>query len=258
MAPLTLSDDARARSGLGLRLGGQAFIRLRLDDHLALVPRIAALASLYRDQRFSDASGTALMGLEWHRGQDRLTPAIGTGRRWYGMRRYADSTTAALDWLHPVGSRAQLVLHGGIARTRYRRNDLQDGGLYDASVGWEAAATPSSGWAITLSGYRQTARDPGYAVWSGGIGSLAWREFGHWTLAVTTGISRLEGDGRLFLFADRRREWLLRAGASVTARNLAVAGFAPTIRLHLERNRSSVGLYSYRRVAADIGIVRTF
>lgn len=258
VAPLTLSDDARARSGLGLRFGGQSFIRLNLGDRLSLVPRVAALASLYRDTQFNDASGTALVGLEWRRGRDRLTPALGAGRRWYGGLRYADSTTAALDWLHPIGGKAQVLLHGGIAQVRYRRNDLQDGALYDASAGWEAAATPTSGWALTLSGYRQTARDPGYAIWSGCVGSLAWREFGRWTVTATAGVSRLKGDGRLFLFTDRRREWLLRAGTAVTARSLAVAGFAPIVRLNVERNTSSVGLYSYRRVAADLGIVRTF
>jgi hypothetical protein len=258
VVPLTLSDDARARSGIGLRLGGQGFSRFDLNDQLSLVPRIAAQASLYRDQRFNDGTGSALVGLEWRSGRDRLTPAVGVGRRWYGGRPYADSTTAALDWVHPVGTRAQLLLHGGAARTRYRLNDLQDGALFDLSAGWDAAATPTSGWGLSLSGYRQTARDPGYAVASGGIAALAWRDLGRWTIAATSGASRLRGDQQLFLFADRRREWLLRAGAAVTARSLAIAGFAPVFRLNLERNRSSVGIYSYRRIAVDIGIARAF
>lgn len=258
IAPLTLSDDARAKSGIGLRLGGQVFGRFDVGDRLALVPRGVAQASLYRDRQFDDVTGTALVGLEWRSGRDRLTPAIGVGQRWYGTRRYAASATAALDWLHPAGDRAQLLVHGGIAQTTYQRNDLQNGYLIDASASWDAAVTATSGWGASLSGYRQTARDTGYALASGSVGLLAWRDVGAWTLTATTGVSRLEGDRKLFLFADRRREWLIRAGAAVTARALAIAGFAPVIRLNLERNRSSVGLYSYRRIAVDVGIIRAF
>lgn len=258
IAPLILSDDARAQSGIGLRLGGQAYGRFNVGDRLALVPRVAAQASLYRDQRFDDVTGTALVGLEWRIGRDRLTPAVGAGRRWYGTRRYAASATGAFDWLHTAGDRAQLLVHGGIARTNYQLNDLQNGYLFDASASWDAAVTTTAGWGASLSGYRQTARDPGYALVSGSIGFLAWRDLGAWTLTATTGLSRLEGDRKLFLFADRRKEWLVRAGVAVTARDLTVAGFAPVFRLNLERNRSSVDLYSYRRIAVDVGIIRAF
>lgn len=258
IAPLTLSEDARALSGVGLRIGGQAFVRQQVSERVALIPRLAALSTLYRDKRFNDASGNASVAIEWRTGRDRVTPGLTYGRRWYGGRPYASTASAAIDWIHPLGKRAQLVLHSAAGRVRYRVNDLQNGSLFDAALGVEAAATPTSGWSLTVSGYRQAARDKGYAVTSGGVNTLAWRDLGRFTVTATTGLSRLKGDERLFLFADKRREWLLRAGAAVTARALTVAGFAPVFRLNLERNWSTVGLYAYRRVASDVGIVRAF
>ncbi|WP_277978631.1 surface lipoprotein assembly modifier [Sphingomonas phyllosphaerae] len=258
IAPLTLSRDARARSGLGVRLAGQGFARVPLSSNLSLLPRAAMLGSLYRDSRFNDVSASALLGLEWRHGGDRWSPSGGVTQRWYRGAPYARTISGALDWLHPLGRRAQLFVHGGAAASDYRLNDLQDGGLFDASLGYEQATSPRAGFGATLSGYRQTARDPGYATVSGGLSLSAWQELGKTTVFVNTGLSRLEGDERLFLFPDRRREWLVTSSAGATLRQLAVHNFAPLLRLTLERNSSSVGLYSYRRVAGEIGVTRAF
>lgn len=258
IAPLTLSSDARARSGVGLRVAGQAFARLDLSDRLSLLPRVAGDGTLYRAHAFNDVSGSALIGLEWRNGKDRFNPSLGQTWRWYGDKSYARTASFSIDWLHPVGLRKQLLVHGGAARANYLRNDLQDGGLYDLSVGIEAAATRQSGFGVTVSGYRQTARDPGYSIVSVGASTLAWQDVGKVTLIASTGVYHLEGDARLFLFADRRREWLLKTSAIATLRQITVASFAPRIRLVLERNQSTVGLYDYRRAAVEFGVSRAF
>lgn len=258
IAPLTLSDDARARSGLGARVGAQGFVRIPLSDRVALLPRLAGLGVFYRSGSFNDVSGSALLGLEWRSGRDRISPSIGQTWRWYGGQAYARTGAASLDWLHPLGLRGQLLVHGGASRARYDRNPLQDGGLFDASIGLERAVSAHSGFGLTLSGYRQTARDPGYATLSGGVSAVTWRDLGKFTLVTSAGLNRLEGDARLFLFPERRREWLVRGSAALTTRHLTWAGFAPNVRLVAERNVSSVGLYDYRRVAVELGIVRAF
>ncbi len=258
VAPLTLSDVARARSGVGVKVAGQGYARFDLSPRLALLPRVAGVGSFYRDGAFNDVSGSTLFGLEWRSGRDRISPSVGETWRWYGGRLYARTGAAALDWLHPLGRRGQLLAHGGASRANYLRNDLQDGALYDASLGIERAITKRSGLAVTLSGYRQTARDPGYATASGGASILSWQDIGSITLVTSTGLSRLEGDARLFIFADRRREWLLKTSVTATLRQLKVASFAPSIRLIAERNWSTVGLYDYRRTAVEFGIGRAF
>lgn len=258
IAPLTLSEDARARSGVGLKLAGQAFARIELGDSWALLPRIASAGTLYRAKEFNDISGSALLGVEWRRGRDRLSPSVGRTWRWYGGMSYARTATISMDWLHPIGRRGQLLVHGGASRADYLRNDLQDGAIYDLSVGIERALTERSGVGLTITGYRQTARDPGYANVSFGAKTVAWQELGQVTLVASSEVHRLEGDARLFLFADPRREWLLRSSGAATFRQATVAGFAPVARLILERNQSTVGLYDYRRIAVEFGVTRAF
>ncbi|MHA6719166.1 surface lipoprotein assembly modifier [Sphingomonas sp. RS6] len=258
LAPLQLSRDARERSGIGARAAGQVYARLPVAPGLSLVPRLAGQGEFYREGRFNDVSASALVGLEWSLGRDRLRPSLGGTQRWYGGRAYARTATAAIDWQHPVGPRGQLTTSATIAGTRYRDNGLQDGLLLNGSIAYERAFSARSGGSVTLTATRQTARDPGYATAAGGGALLGWREFGRTTVYATLGLRRLEGDARLLLFPERRRDWNLSAGAGATFRRLAFHGFAPIVRLEWERNRSSVGLYDYARKAATIGLTRAF
>ena len=258
IAPLTLSEDARRRSGVGFEGSAQAFLRLPLGDSLAIVPRVSGQGDLYRASEFDDVSGSALVGLEWRLDQDRVSPSVGYTWRLYGGSLYARTQTAAFDWIHPMGPRAQLDLQASASRARYVQNPLQDGGIYAASASYERALTPKVGVSVTLDVARQTASDPGYATWSGGATALAWRDLGRTTVFASAGLHRLEGDAQLFLFPDRRREWLYQAGAGATFRQLQWSGFAPVVRVSWERNQSTVGLYDYGRLATTFGVTRAF
>lgn len=258
IAPLTLSEDARAQSGVGMRFAGQAFTRIGLIENLTLVPRISGLANLYRDHEFNDVSGSFLIGIEWLYGRDRLNVSAGPTRRWFGSRRYADTGAVTVDWLHGMGRTSQLVATASVSEANYARNDLQDGTLYDLGLSFEQALSARAGASVTLSGTRQTARDPGYATMAGGVTVTGWREAGHTTLFVSAGLRRTEADAALFLFGTRRQEWLMNARTGATFRGLAYRGFAPYIRLAYERNISTITLYQFRRVATEIGITRAF
>lgn len=258
IAPLELSDDARETSGLGVKLAGQGYARFALAPNLSLLPRLSGQAELYGRGAFNDISGSAQIGLEWAPGRDRIRPSIGSTWRWYGGDFYARTHSASVNWQHPISPRAQIVLDGSVARANYRLNDLQDGWLYSASAAIERAIDARTGGSLTVSGLRQTARDPGYATVSGGVGLLGYHDFGRITGFATADVRRLEGDARLFLFPERRKDWLLRATAGATFRQATLWSFAPVLRASVERNSSTVGLYDYSRLAMEVGITRAF
>lgn len=258
IAPVTLSDDARAKSEMGLHAAGQMYARVPLSDSIALVPRAAGLANLYRQSEFDDISASALVGVEWRRQQDRFSPSLGRTWRWYGNKLYARTDAAALDWLHVVGKRAQLIITASVSRADYLQNDLQDGTIADLGISVERAVSSRVGGSISLSVTRQSARDSGYATWAGGVTGLGWREIGKTTLFLSGGLRRTEGDAALFLFGDRRREWLVTGRAGATFRNLKVGTFAPYVRVTYERNASSLQLYDYSRLATEAGLTRAF
>lgn len=258
IAPFELSDDARARSGVGVRLGGQVFARAPLRPHLGVTARLSGQGTLYRDTSFSDISGAGQIGLEIGVGKTLLRPSIGRSYRWYGNALYATTDTGSVSALRPIGKRGQIEVEAGYGRADYRLNDLQDGSIYTAAIGFERAFSQRLGGSLRVSGERQNAADPGFATASGTLQGLIWREAGRTSLFTTASLSYLGADARLGLFRDRREEWRLGTTVGATLRQFSVRGFAPIVRFSYERNRSSVSIYDYRLVAADIGITRAF
>ena len=256
IAPLILSRDARAQSGVGAHVSADGYFKVPVAPGLTLVPRVSTLDTLYRKREFDDISASALVGLEWQRSRDRISPSIGRSWRWYGNHPYLNSNVVALDWIHVLGKRAQLVVSGSAASTDYLRNDLQDGANYALNVSVERALSSRMGVSMTLIANRQTARDPGYSTASGGGRLLAWREAGRTTLFASAMLQRTEGDAALALFGERRREWYVNARAGATLRRFTVHGFAPYVRISYERNWSTIALYDYRRLTSEIGITR--
>jgi tetratricopeptide (TPR) repeat protein len=259
IAPLTLSEDARQQSGIGAHLTGQVFAKLRLSPQVALVPRLSGDGTFYKHSEFNDLSGSALMGLEWQPGaKDKLMPSAGVTWRTYGGHPYARTFSTEMRWTHGLGRRAQLDTSFSFGSTSYLKNALQDGELYNLGVTLERALSARSGFGVSLSGTRQTARDRGYATASGGLTLLAWRDMGKTTLFANATVRRLEADAQIFPFTDRRKEWFLRAGLGGTFRQIEIAGFSPVVRVAYERNISTVGIYDYHRVNVDFGITRAF
>lgn len=258
IAPLTLSDDARARSGAGFRTMTQVFGRIPVAEGWSILPRGAMQGSVYRQSQFNDVSASALVGVEQRGERNRFSASVGQTWRWFGNEPYAQTSALAVDWVRTMDARSQLVTSYSLSDARYEANSLQDGNIHDLSAGYERALNARSGISVAASVTRQGAVDPGYATWAGGLTLGGWRETRWGTAFVSAGLRRTEGDERLFLFPDKRREWLATGRLGMTFRALAAYGFAPTVRVTLERNDSTVGIYDYHRVAADIGVSRAF
>jgi hypothetical protein len=257
--PLELSEDAHKRSGIGVAMNGQAFARLPIAPNLQILPRLGGTARLFKEDRFNDVGVDARLGVERSDATfGRLTLSGGPEWRWFGGKPYNRSLVAALDWLRPTSRSAQFTLGATASRQRYQVSRAQDGSLYQLSGGYEAALTQQSGLSFSTSGARQTSIDRGYANWSGGVTALGYLELGRTTVFATTTVRRLEADAPFFLFNRVRREWFARNVVGATLRQATVAGFAPVVRFVVERNRSTVALFAYRRVAAELGVSRAF
>jgi hypothetical protein len=255
---LTLDKNARARSGLGLEMRGQAYARIGLQPNTSLLVRLSASGDFYRASLFDDWALGLQVGPEYTSGADRITLSAGPSWRWYGEKPYSFGVGGSAAWQHPLGKRAQLRLEGGITAVDNRVNDLQDATDYTLSVSLDRAFTDRAGGGVQLYANRETARDAGYATTSGGMTAYAFREFGRTTLVVSADYAHLEGDKALFLFPARRVENRFGASIAGTFRSLRVGSFAPLARLRWERNQSTVGLYDYKRITGEFGITSAF
>lgn len=253
----TLDQDAKAKSGLGLALRGQAYARKPIPG-ATIVARLSGSADLYRQSEFDDFSFGLQIGPEYRSGIDRIALSVGPAWRWYGTDPFTVTLGGNASWSHPVGKRTQVKVDGSVAHQTNRRNALQTGDVFSLSASLDHAFSEKLGGGVQLSGVRQTAADPGYALASGNAAIYAWRELGAMTLVVNLGYGHLEADQRLFLYPRRRVDDRFNAGLSATFRQLRVGPFAPIARVRWERNLSSVEIYDYKRLSGEIGMTAAF
>jgi hypothetical protein len=139
-----------------------------------------------------------------------------------------------------------------------RLNDLQDGKNYTGALQLERSFTPTTGLAANLSLSREALKGPSYSTWSWRAGLSAWQDIGRMTFTASAEVGGLRADERLILFPERREDRYRGVSLAASFRQLQYQGFAPLLRLSVERNRSSIAFYDYRRTRTEFGIVRAF
>lgn len=253
-----IDRDSKAKSSLGLGLRGHAFRRLPVAGGANIVFRAAGSADLYRNARYNDLAVDLAVGPELHIGRNRVNAEIGVSDRWFGQRPFVRSARVAARWARPVGHRTRVRLEASAARVGNRQNALQGGKSFSAQATIERALSPVLGIAVTGSGDRLSARDPGYSTSGWRAGLLGWRDAGRATFTAGVEFGRISADERLQLFPAKRADAYRRFTFGATLRQFTFGGFAPIARLAIERNRSSIEFYDYRRTRTEIGIARAF
>ena len=253
-----LDEDARQRSGVGLAIRGQGYARIPLSGNMNMLGRVSGSADVYRAGDFNDLALAVGVGPELRSGADRLSLEVGSLWRWFGGVPYSRATTISANYFHPLGRKSQVRGTASVAFIDNQLNELQDGQAYSASVSYERALSNRAGVGISLSGIRQTLRDPGYSSWGSQTTVFAYREAGPLTLVATASYEWLKADERLLLFPRLRSDHLYRASIGGTFRNFRIGTFAPFARATYEHNHSTTEIYSFRRIRTEIGVTRAF
>ena len=195
-----LSDDAQAKSGIGLSLKGQAYTRLALSPEADLLVRVNAAGDFYPESTFDDLALSFQAGPQLRSGRDRLALSLTAARRWYGLEPYTYSYGVSGIWDHPIDDRTQLSVDATALRQESEVNRLQDGGRYSIAVGIDRAFSNAAGGGVRVFGSRDDARDAGYANTSSGGSIYVYQEVRRTTVVLSTAFRHLESDARLFLY----------------------------------------------------------
>ena len=258
LGPLALSGDAQAKSGTGVNLGGQGTVQLPVASTVKLTAQLSNQNTLYRDAQFDDSLFAGSFGASLRLGSLQLKAGAGPSWRLYGGHPYSTALNGTANVQYPLGKLSQMEWQSDFSVIRYRGNALQDGDVFGQTLSFDHAFSARLGGRLSLFAQRATANDPGYATKSGGASVLIWRELGRTTLYATGGVSHLVSDAQLFLYPDRRKEWLIRAGWGATFRQIKVGGFSPVLRVNYESNRSTVNIYAYQRFGGELAMTRAF
>lgn len=257
--PFRLDPTARAQSGTGSFVGGDASVRLNRFGKVPIYLGVYGRWTRYKNHRFDDAYGGVEAGPEFHLAGGRLRTTATALKRWYGRQLLVSSFGTHFDYEKLMGDKwtvggALLIRHNDYARRR--DVDGWDGearALVNRPIG---STTVGFGY---LSIQRNWANDPGQAFWREGLGMGVLKEIG-WGLRpqITVNLARQASDGPLAPFGKTRRDWFLQGSFSIYKREWNLRGFAPSLSLTVTRNYSTLPIYRERRARGEVRLTKAF
>ena len=254
-----IDEESKAKSGTGLSLRGHAYRRFATPiGSTTVLARLSGSSDLYRQKDFNDIAVDLAAGPELRLGSNRIAVEAGLTQRWFGQEPFIRAARLSASWSRPLGTRTQARLSSTVSLVDNRLNDLQDGKTYSGKLEVERALSATTGIAANLSFDRQALNDPGYSTSARRVGLLGWRDLGRATVTLGANFSRLKADERLLLFPSKRSDRYSSFSIGATFRQLGFGGFAPTARLTVERNRSTLEFHDYSRTRTEFGLVRAF
>ena len=250
--------DEEAKSGMGIALRGSARARKDAGDQFSLSARISGEAILYGHPQFNDISLGVAAGPQLSLGRTRISAEAGVAQQWFGMNRFQRTMGVSGSIVHRVSPTSQLRFEPGLRWTNDQINDLRDGRGLSASIRYERALSPRLVVAVRVSADRYKAMDDAYSTRSWLLGMAAYRDMGRMTLTASADFGRLNADDRLLILPQARSDNFTRVSVGGVFRHLTIAGFAPLFRATLERNRSTVAFYDFKRSRTEFGVSRAF
>ena len=255
--PLTLDQNGRETSGVGLLAGGEAFASLPLERGVSFVTRMGGTGNFYRQRRFDDIYLSASSGPEFTVGRDVVRVAATYAWRQIGKTTYSQGFGSSLQLLGPAGKAGQLGLTLSVADQRYRIPD-QNGLQYAAQASYERAISPRLYGRVEVNLARAEAKAGPYATTSYGIGGSVSCDLGAATIYGSASYLRTDGDTPFVLFGAARHDDRIDLGLGVGWKRLSIVGLAPVVRLDQTFNQSPVDLYKFQRTRLELALTERF
>jgi hypothetical protein len=256
--PFTLSDAAKAQSGVGLSTVAQGYVRLALSKRTDLTTQLSMSGNFYRQSVFNDVSLILTTGPEIHFRNAQFRPSVLFGRRWFGGARFNDQYGGSIEARHTLGRTSLFALTGSAIHSTFAQVPEQNADTFSLQATLEKAMSPRLYARFYISGARNNAVAAAYANWNFGAGLSLSRQIGRMTGYAGVSYNRLNSDGPFYAFGLTRRENVFSVNAGLALRQITIAGLSPIIRLSHDENRSSLTLYDFRRNRVEVGLTRDF
>jgi tetratricopeptide (TPR) repeat protein len=258
VAPLTLSRDARATSGVGFSLSAQGFARGRITDRIDLLSRASVRADLYGKSQFNDVVMTLASGPEFRLDAARVRPAAIAQRRWFGGDLYSESFGGSVNVLKPINQVSQVEGELTLLQSNYARIPAQDGLLTDLNIAYDRAISPRFSVRVGGRVTRQDAKADFLSTDSVGVDLLASRAFGKQLGFIQLSGFRLGAKGKDPLFGVTREDKRFDVTLGLILRRFTWRGLAPLIRVIHSESDSTIPIYDFKRTRVEFALSREF
>lgn len=258
---LTIGDDSRKTSGVGMAAGANAAFNKRLGNDFSFVAAANGEVRIYDESDFITVSlsQSAELRYMFERGylgfggvssQSLDDQTLALGYIGYGPRISARLNLSAKD---------TLTASSTYEWRDYSASSAADGIAWMNDVAWTHAFNSATN--VTLSGGLDNVKlelaQASYDSWSAGL--ALYKELPHGITTSLTGEVKLSQFDDVNLLAGIVREDVRYVGGiGLTKRDLNLFGFAPEISYTYVRNTSNITMYDYDSHGIDIRLTKDF
>ena len=259
--PVSLDDNARARSGMGATANFYAGLRLPLGGAVSMVSDFDADSVTYKDSDFSDYSLQFAAGPELALSDKTDLRLQGVGLyRWYGGKVAAKQYGAKLTLQHELGSSQRIAVQIDGRRSDSELNTGYSGWQLGANATFEQVIGQSAILSASLVARRDAMEADFYSSKTLGVNAGIGAEL-PWGInaGLSGGVSWSRYDVPQPVFsAERRQDWRYQARAYAGLRQFRVAGFSPSIEYTYMKVDSNYDLYRSDRHRFQFKLARYF
>ncbi|NIJ19005.1 hypothetical protein FHS95_000674 [Sphingomonas naasensis] len=259
--PLTLEDNARARSGTGLTATVSAGVRLPVSQNLSMLVDFDGTGSNYAGVDYDDYLVQFAAGPEFRLSQAVSVSIEAVGaQRWYGGHLATRQGGVKAGAQATLGARDRIGLQLDARRTVALFNHGYDGWQTGLYANWEHALSRSLVGSVGLFGRRDWLDAPAYSSKEAGLSLAVGGELPHGINFSLSGTgSRAVYDAAVPFFSnDPRRDWRWSTRATLGNRKIRVFGFSPELSVTYARTSSNIPFYSTDRVRFRAALARYF
>lgn len=259
--PLTLDEDARAKSGTGQNATVSAGLRLPVTPEVSALVDLDTSATNYSGADYDDHIVQLAAGPEFRLSEASSLSVEAVGaQRWYGGDLVSRQGGAKLGFQTRLSDVERIGVQVDARKTEARFDTDYSGWQVAGYATYERAVAKT----VVVSGGAFARRDSLNAapysntelgVIAGVGGELPYGiSFG-----LSGTVSHAAYDERLAFFSiDPREDWRYSARATLGNRKIELFGFSPQVSVSYTRTDSSIAYYSNDRLRFRIGIARYF
>jgi thioredoxin-like negative regulator of GroEL len=264
--PITLDEEARARSGTGITASTFGSIRLPLSQSTAIVADLDANMVNYKGKQSDDYSTQLAIGPEWRLGSRTNIALQGVGLyRWYGGNLAARQFGAKLNVQHDLSTTQRVAVQFDGRNTDsafgagFRGWQLGVAGTYEQVVAKSAIVSANLFARRDMMELKSFAsKTIGFNLGIGGELPLGINA------GVFGGASRSIYDEAQPAFApdptapEARKDWRYQARLYLGLRHIRVMGFSPSIEYNYSQVSTNYAYYQSNRHRVQFKIARYF
>jgi tetratricopeptide (TPR) repeat protein len=257
--PFTLSDNARATSGLGaaMDLAGEWSPLIFGNTKARFGGLLHRLE--YSGHTFDDMTVSAYAGPEFLFSTAEYDALITSFRRWYGGEPYNEGVGLRGIASYVLAPAVQLSASLDAQTVTYRQQTFLNGPVYSGNLQATYTISPASSVRLTLGVASQRAKSPGFAnnVYWVALDYYRDMPFG-FSANVEPAYSWTNYDAAIAAFGATRHDRTVALRLDLLNRRIEYAGFAPRLSYIYITQQSSIALYRFSRNQIQFGVTRQF